>query len=237
MQGGADRVRGRAGGPVLFNWHVGTLQPYSSLWLLVHRLSLINQLTIADVRAIAARDDFSTGMYSLTQNIKTLDLKLLAAAIGEHPQALKYATLQPYPTWLHSQFLTTSIQYCPTCLSLGFHSPLQCLTLMKICPIHGEPLRRHCVCGAPISACIHPTMYRNAGACNKCDRRFLDLHQARRPSMPLERLAAFDDVRDWLEYLGQNVTSMVGDEARNFRSNVSLEATLALATRALGIPG
>ena len=236
MQGGADQARGRASGPVWFNWHVGTLQPYSSLWLLVHRLSLINQITVADVRAIAARSDFSTGMYSLTQNIKTLDLKLFAAAIGERPQALNYSTLQPYPTWLHSQFLTTSIQYCPTCLRLGFHSPLQCLTLMKICPIHGEPLRRHCVCGVPISACVHPSMYRNAGTCNKCDRRFLDLHQARRPSMPVESLAAFDEVRDWLLYLGQNVTSMASDEARNQRSNVRLEATLALATRALGIP-
>lgn len=222
--------------PVKFNWHEGTLQPYSSLWLIMHRLALINQLSIAEVHAISRTGSFASGMHSLTKNKNTLNVEALATAIGERPYFLAFSTLQPFATWTHRYFLTSSIQYCPTCLSLGFHSVFQCLTLMKRCPLHGEWLRKHCSCGAPISACITPTLYRDAGICPKCLHRFLDIRQARRPSLPVESLAAFDEVRDWLFDLGDRVSTMVSKELSHQISTVLVDSTAELATRALSLP-
>jgi hypothetical protein len=88
MRGTARRPEIHSDEPVTFNWHVGTLQPYSSLWLIMHRLALINQISIAEVRSLSKTGSFSTRMHSLTENTNTLDVGVLAAAIGERPQAL-----------------------------------------------------------------------------------------------------------------------------------------------------
>lgn len=220
---------------VVLNWHAGTLQPYSSLWLIMHRIALINQMSIVEVRAISKNGSFSSGMHSLIKNKNTLDIRALATAIGERPQSLAYSTLQPFATWTHRYFLTTSIQYCPTCLSLGFHSVFLCLTLMKRCPIHGEVLRQHCSCGAPISACVTPFTYHDAGICQKCQHRFLDIHQARRPSLHTESLSVFDEVRDWLLGIGSRVSTMLPQELSHQSSIVRTDATAELATRALSL--
>lgn len=225
----------RPGEPVTFNWHVGTLQPYSSLWLIMHRLALINQISIGEVRSVSKTGSFSSGMHSLTENTNTLDVGALAAAIGERPQALTFSTMQPFAAWVHRYFLTTSIQYCPACLALGFHSVFQCLKLMKRCPLHGEWLRQHCSCGAPISACVSPLLYRDAGMCRRCSHRFLDIRQARRPSMPVENLSAFDEVRDWLLGLGRRVSTMVSEDLTHQMPSVRVEATAELATRTLSL--
>lgn len=235
MRGTASRPDLRSDEPVTFNWHVGTLQPYSSLWLIMHRLALINQISIAEVRSLSKTGSFSTRMHSLTENTNTIDIGVLAAAIGERPQALSFSTMQPFAAWMHRYFLTTSIQYCPVCLALGFHSVFQCLKLMKRCPLHGEWLQQHCSCGAPISACVSPSLYRDAGVCRKCFLRFLDIRQARRPSMPEESLTAFDEVKDWLLGLGSRVSTMVSDNLGRQRPSVRVEATADLATRALSL--
>ena len=235
MRGNEGRPDPRTAEPVVFNWHVGTLQPYSSLWMIMHRLAMINQFTIAEVRSISKAGTFSTGTYSLTENRNTLDLGVLAVSIGERPQAMTFSTLQPFAAWTHRYFLTTSIQYCPACLALGFHSVFQCLTLMKRCPLHGEWLEQHCYCGAPVSACISSTMYRDAGICSKCFHRFLDVRQARRPSMPVESLSAFDEVRDWLLGVGRRVSTMVSEELEQQWQAVCVETTAELATRALSL--
>lgn len=235
MRGTDRRPDLRSAEPVTFNWHVGTLQPYSSLWLIMHRLALINQISIAEVRSISKTGSFSTQMHSLTENTNTLDIGVLAAAIGERPQGLAFSTMQAFAAWTHRYFLTTSIQYCPACLALGFHSVFQCLTLMKRCPLHGEWLRQHCSCGVPISACVSPSLYSDAGMCRKCFHRFLDVRQARRPSMPEESLAAFDEVRDWLLGLGSRVSTMVSDDLSHQSPCVRVEATAELATRTLSL--
>ncbi len=235
MRGTARRSDLRSNEPVIFNWHVGTLQPYSSLWLIMHRLALINQISIAEVRSISKTGSFSTGMHSLTENTNTLDVGVLAAAIGERPQTLSFSTMQPFAAWTHRYFLTTSIQYCPACLVLGFHSVFQCLTLMKRCPLHGEWLRQHCSCGAPISACVSPSLYRDAGVCRKCLQRFLDVRQARCPSMPVESLSAFDEVRDWLLGLGRCVSAIVSEDLGLQRPNIRVQTTAELATRTLSL--
>ena len=235
MQGNASRTDSRSGEPVIFNWHVGTLQPYSSLWLIMHRLSMINQISIAEVRSISKTGSFATRMHSLTENTNTLDIGALAAAIGERPQALSFSTMQPFAAWTHRYFLTTSIQYCPACLALGFHSVFQCLKLMRRCPLHGEWLRQHCSCGAPISACVSPSLYQDAGMCRKCFSRFLDVRQARQPSMPVENLSAFAEVRDWLLGLGRRVSTMVAEDLADKVQSVRVEATAELATRMLSL--
>lgn len=234
---GANRDTGiRSDEPVLFNWHVGTLQPYSSLWLNMQRLSIINQISLDEVRSIAKAGNFSTQMHSLIENKNTLDIDALSAAIGEKPQCLAFSTMQAFAPWLHRYFIATSIQYCPTCLAHGFHSVFQCLKLMSHCPIHGERLEQHCPCGAPISACVSPSLYRNAGMCSKCFRQFLDISQARRPSMPMESLSAFDEVKDWLLGLGNRVSTMVAELARHRNRDVSIEAAAELATRSMCLP-
>jgi len=235
MQGTTSRSGHPNNEPVNFNWHVGTLQPYSSLWLIMHRLALINQISIAEVRSISKTGSFYTGMHSLTENTNTFDLKVLAAAIGERSQALDFSTMQSFATWTHRYFLTTSIQYCPVCLALGFHSVFQCLTMMKRCPIHGEWLRQHCSCGAPISACVSPSLYGDAGICRRCSRRFLDVGQARCPMMPVASLAVFDEVRDWLIGLGRRVSTMVSEGLSDQMPSVRIEATAELATRTLSL--
>lgn len=235
MRGTARRSDPHSDAPVTFNWHVGTLQPYSSLWLIMHRLALMNQISIAEVRSISKTGSFSTRMHSLTENTNTLDVGVLAAAIGERPQALTFSTMQPFAAWTRRYFLTTSIQYCPACLALGFHSVFQCLKLMKRCPLHGEWLRQHCSCGAPISACVSTSLYRDAGVCRKCFHRFLDVRQARRPTMPEENLSAFDEVRDWLLGLGSRVSTMVSEDLSHEWPSVRVEAAAELATRTLSL--
>ncbi len=222
--------------PVVFNWHKGTLQPYSSLWLVMHRLALINQITNAELRCIAMSTSFSTGMHSLTENTNTISLDALAAAIGERTEALTFSTMQPYARWLQEYFLRTSVQYCPACLALGFHSVFHCLTLMKRCPLHGERLRQHCSCGAPISACVSAAIFRDAGTCTKCSRRFLDIRRARSPSMAEEDLSVFSEVRDWLVGLSERVSTMVTQDHRYESSNVMrVDSRAELATQALGL--
>lgn len=236
MQGAAEGTNRRPDGPVLFNWHVGSLPPYSSLWVIMHRLALTNQITIAEVRAIAKTTSFSTGMHSLTENTNTINLEALAAAIGEPPEAMTFATLQPFARWVQEYFLRTTIQYCPTCLGLGYHSVFHCLTLMKRCPLHGEVLRQQCPCGAPISACVSAAIFRDGGTCSKCSRRFLDIRQARSTTMVSENLSAFAEVRDWLVGLTQQVSTMVTQDHQYQNPNtLRVDSRAGLASQALGL--
>lgn len=79
------------------------------------------------------------------RKIKNVDLRRLANLIVEPYELFAFCDSR-YISSCWRFLFTSKNKYCPTCLDLGFHTRFFSLKLLKVCPIHNEPLLSDCSC-------------------------------------------------------------------------------------------
>lgn len=188
-------------------WHPGTIQPYSSLWITVQRLLVLNQPTPR-----AFMQDFLVSSSRKTLNKLSLDsngtqdsdcpLRLVRLARVLHEPierfACSYIGQFPQTTWP----LFRNFASCPICLSEGFHSVLFNLDGLTNCPVHHVRLRHFICCpDKKGSNGLEPSDFSAPGLCT-CGKRFLGYREARAPTVNQERDKALGEVAKWLQTIG-----------------------------------
>jgi len=160
-------------------WLPEYVYPYESLRSLLSKFILLNHISVSDVQ-----NEFSspcTGRFKrsspLRNNKKLISLEvfnrclspdLLINGIGVNPDQVKYSTIEPYAI---ADYCKDFFRYCPTCLSVGFHSPFHQLNIFQRCPIHGDKLLVSCVsCGQLLFFVL--TAQDQPYGCSNCGHKF-----------------------------------------------------------------
>lgn len=185
-------------------WYAGSVLPYASLWHVVHRLAWLNALEIGELPYSATqRIGRSEKVVELNlldnRSHRPVDLIALAQWMGE-PIAtfLNWSNLGTLPLRFQERLFTKHPRLCGQCLAGGYHSALTSLTLLKVCPIHGEPLRDACVCHQLFSSRMSVHDFRRPGSCECGRTRFFTPQTCRQPTVTAQQTQAFNPVIGWL---------------------------------------
>ena len=188
-------------------WHSGTVQPFSSLWIILQRFLLLNRPTQSafthdffEKKSIQHFGKISLNSNGTNREAPPLRLVRLARVLHESPKRFERSLIGQYPHTLWPLFREFAI--CPSCLKEGFHSVLFSLDGLTHCPIHLDKLTPYACCEK--KKFIHSLQnidFSTPGQC-ECGKRFLGYREAREPATNLGRDEALADVTQWLELIG-----------------------------------
>jgi hypothetical protein len=143
-------------------WQPNEIQPYESIWSIIHKFCLWNMASTGNVFQLFAvsspTDPLIRKVLSPQANLhnpRWLDRAKIQGLLNLSNDSLANAFLERYSVVRHEQAQTRRdrpcLRYCPSCITLGYHSPIHLLPFVTHCPIHFEPLLRSCPsCSKPI---------------------------------------------------------------------------------------
>lgn len=186
-------------------WTPGSVQPYCSLWLTVHRFLLLNQPSRrtfeADFTLQASRGAQSLSLDCIKAG-RQFRLLRFARVIGEPVDRFRWSTVGHYPQSLWPLFLPAT-RVCFRCMSESFHSVLYSLRGMDRCPVHDDDFGTICCCHYGYSEVGGlGTPFDRPGRCPRCSKAFLSAAVARDSKKNKRREEALQELTDWLQKAG-----------------------------------
>jgi len=123
-----------------------SLVPYQSAFGCAVRLAHLNQVRVpAEYKELLGikTGTFQTLLHALSTS--RAQQEALAGALGiARPAEWEPAQWYPFQTSIPSETLFSRFRYCLACIRLGFHSILQQLPWIDVCPWHRTHLRVGC---------------------------------------------------------------------------------------------
>jgi hypothetical protein len=213
-------------------WHAGTIQPYSSLWIILQRFLMLNGTTPSAFAQDFIYADLIKNFtrISLNSNVTGRELTQfrllrLARALHESPNKFEYTFIGQYPrsTWP----LFRNVAFCETCLTEGFHSVLFSLDGLTRCPIHNDKILPYACCKLnEYTHAIQRSDFQVPGKCI-CGKKIFEFPIARVPKVNTDRDEALAEVTNWLNligsrcFLGLNNSQIAGSQVDRFSRHVS----------------
>ncbi|MBG6082466.1 hypothetical protein IWX58_004153 [Rubrivivax gelatinosus] len=203
-----------------YTWHRGSIQPYSSLWLIVLRFALLNRpkpsVLFEDLRG-GKTNERMTGLRldgrGCWPDHEFIDLRGLSKKLREPLEAFRYSSIGDFPAGFHELFLP-SLAICPVCMAEAFHTILFSLRGIVECPVHKVRLLRECArCGKVFKNRVLPFgIYAPICACRES---LLDEVMARRPPRNLGRDQELAHLVECIEDKGRRYWVFVPDGYSN----------------------
>jgi hypothetical protein len=181
-------------------WTPGSIEPYTSTWIVVQRFILLNRPSPQSFEADFVLNDGSGTAMSLDCAInpgRSLRLSRFCRVTGEAAESLKWSQVGQYPPSLQPLF-GRFVVWCRACLAESFHSVLYSLCGLKRCPVHDLPLEYRCRCGLAIPHGKLGSSFRTPGCC-RCGFVFLKSAAARDPKHNPARDVMLGELTCWLE--------------------------------------
>lgn len=193
----------------LATWYSGSIQPYASLWLTVHRFLLLNRPTKrafmdAFIQSGRTLEPTCVGLSGvvLAPSGARLNLQKFSSALDEPLSAFRWSRVDDFSPGLRPLFKNAFL-YCPSCMEQGFHTVLYLMEQIDKCPRHNEPLQAICTqCDADLSGVINSHQF-SSPACCQCGNKILKLSAARTPVKDNLRTRRLRDLVDWLDEIGR----------------------------------
>lgn len=190
-------------------WYSGSIQPYSSLWLTVHRFLLLNRPTkraFADafIQSGGAIEQACVGLQGVVMapGSARLNLSKFASAIQEPLSALHWSHIEDFSPGLRPLFKNTFL-FCPSCMEQGFHTVLFSVENIHRCPRHNELLEAFCThCHEDLTGAINLHQFSAPASC-QCGRQLLKLSAARMPAKDDLRTGRLGELVEWLDEIGR----------------------------------
>ena len=203
IDGGADQQAAKP----RYAWHRGSIQPFSSLWIIVTRFALLNRPRpcelIKDLRGTKHAREATTlrldGRATWPDH-EYVDLQFLSRALREPLDAFRWSSVGDFPAGLQELF-SPNVAICPACMAEAFHTVLFSLHGMSVCPVHRVGLLRNCPdCGREMPNRVAGVGI-HAPVC-RCRIGWIDEAQARRPRANPRRDQVLGSIVDWIEDKG-----------------------------------
>lgn len=189
-------------------WVPGSVQPYCSLWLTIHRFLLLNQPSQKSFETdftVPGRGKGERLTFDTKKAGRRFRLDRFARVIGEPIAQFRWSSVGQYPQSLWPLFLPATLM-CPLCLGESFHSVLYSLQGMHRCPVHDVdfvPICQHC--GAYSLVGTLGTPLTRPGRCRRCSSVFLSVQAARASPANKMRDDALGEITTWLSKAGSTV--------------------------------
>lgn len=189
-------------GPML-SWIPGTVQPFSSLWMVAQRFAVLNQPSkpefdkdFGELKKTKAHGVAGAEWEPPPLALQQAQMHGIARLLGEAPEVFQRARLSQFPRAAH-QFFHPELWWCWDCLVGGFHSVLFSLKGLHKCPHHKMELAMSCRCNRRVGHDSFAARLVRPGHCT-CGMRFLGARMARRPQVLPDRDACLKDLNDWI---------------------------------------
>lgn len=204
--------------PVLA-WVPGTVQPFSSLWIVAQRFAILNRPSKLNFdknfAALKKSQAYAGADWELplleVQQSQILGIERL---LGEAPGVFGRARLSQFPC-AAQQLFYPELWWCWDCLVGGFHSVLFSLKGLQKCPHHKTQLVMSCRCERRVGHDSLAARLVRPGHC-KCGMRFLGARMARRPEVLPNRDACLKELDDWITGASQQIWYQLPDKRTTY---------------------
>ena len=199
----------------VLSWIPGTVQPFSSLWVVAQRFAILNHPSKLQFDRIFARlkkrQAYAGAVWELPPlQVQESQVLGIARLLGEAPDIFVRPRLSQFPPSAQ-QLFNPELWWCRDCLIGGFHSVLFSLKGLQKCPHHKTQLVVSCLCERRVgheSLAVHLV---RPGHCT-CGMYFLGDRRARRPEVLPNRDACLKELDDWLTGAGRRIWYQLPDK-------------------------
>ena len=161
-------------------WTPHWSSPGESAYTLLAKMSIANPLPLKTLQKVLMGTRCEFDENGRVHRRTLLSNKWMIAARADErcdwSRALTQATLDDVlDLWTQRLGGDQALRYCPSCLALGFHSPLCQIEGLQVCPVHGDTLRNTCGhCEAPMPRFAWDGAFSDGWAmhCTRCGQPF-----------------------------------------------------------------
>lgn len=224
-------------------WNRGLFRPYESAWKLALRFCILNQPSGATFEELLFQDsnsrksDIALHLDFANPDSSKYSSTKFSKVFGISRDEFKTLFLGNYGLLLFNGSKLGRMQYCRSCIAIGYHSPIHQSPSLRLCPIHKEPIESVCKnCGRVLSFQFSSHAPYHNYLCN-CGAPLYDESNISQLCAPLsvESIAALDEFAECAATLARDPRqhSWVFDGAFHTEND---RCAYGLFARATGMP-